>query len=129
MPLALRFLLGYQINGGPHGYTQQALPTMADYLGFTMQFIMAFGVAFQLPLLLILLERAGLVTRKQFQSSRRYAIVGATVVGAVLAPPDVLSQCLLAGPLILLYEGALIVMWFTERRRVRDRANLPAAAE
>ena len=129
MPLALHFLLGYQIFKPQEGYTQQALPAMADYLAFTMQFIFAFGIAFLLPLLLLLLERAGIVTRKQLVSGRRYAIVGAFVIAAVLTPPDVLSQTLLAVPLILLYESALVIIWFTERKRARTAAQLPAPAE
>ena len=68
----------------------------------------------------MLLERAGLVTRQQLKRGRRYAIVVAFVVAAVLTPPDVVSQLLLAIPLVVLYEVSLIAIWFTERRRARD---------
>ncbi len=118
MPLALRFLLGYQGNIG--GIQQTALPGVGNYLDFSTRFIFGFGVAFLLPVLLMLLERAGLVTRQQLKRGRRYAIVVAFVIAAVLTPPDVVSQLLLAVPLVLLYEVSLVAIWFTERRRARE---------
>ena len=124
MPTAFRFFLGYQQSGGDLDIN--ALPSIADYLSLVMQFIFAFGVSFLLPVLLMLLERAGIVTRKQLVAGRRYAIVGATVLAAVLTPPDVVSQLMLAIPLILLYEAALIGIWFTERKRAREAPKLPA---
>jgi sec-independent protein translocase protein TatC len=93
---------------------------MGEYLSFVMHFILAFGVAFLLPVLLMLLERAGIVTRAQLKAGRRYAILVAFVVAAVATPPDVISQFMLAVPLIFLYEVSLIAIWFTERRRARD---------
>lgn len=115
IPVALHFLLGFQGNFG--GIQQEALPSVGNYLSFVMQFLFAFGIAFLLPILLMLLERAGIVTRKQLVGARRYAIVAAFGIAAVLTPPDIGSQFLLAIPLILLYELALIGIWFTERRR------------
>ncbi|MDX3884991.1 twin-arginine translocase subunit TatC [Edaphosphingomonas haloaromaticamans] len=120
MPVALHFLLSYQGNIG--GVSQEALPGVGNYLDFVTKFIFGFGVAFLLPVLLMLLERAGIVTRAQLKSGRRYAIVGAFAVAAVLTPPDVVSQLMLAIPLVLLYELALIAIWFTEKRRARDVA-------
>lgn len=120
MPVALRFLLGFQGDIG--GVQQEALPGVGNYLSFVTKFIFGFGVAFLTPVLLMLLERAGIVTRAQLVSGRRYAIVGAFVIAAVLTPPDILSQLLLAVPLVLLYELALIAIWFTERRRKRAAA-------
>ncbi|PTD24974.1 twin-arginine translocase subunit TatC [Sphingomonas fennica] len=120
MPVALHFLLSYQGNIG--GVSQEALPGVGNYLDFVTKFIFGFGVAFLLPVLLMLLERAGIVTRTQLKSGRRYAIVGAFAVAAVLTPPDVVSQLMLAIPLVLLYELALIAIWFTEKRRARDVA-------
>lgn len=119
MPTAFRFLLQFQGNIG--GIEQQALPSMDEYLSFVMHFIMAFGLAFLLPVLLLLLERAGIVTRLQLKGGRRYAILIAFVVAAVATPPDVLSQFMLAIPLILLYELSLVAIWFTEKRRARER--------
>lgn len=118
VPMALTFLLSYQGNLG--GIQQEALPSVGNYLDFVMQFLFAFGISFLLPVLLMLLERAGIVTRKQLVSARRYAIVGAFAIAAVLTPPDIGSQLLLAIPLVLLYEFALIGIWFTERKRARE---------
>ena len=129
LPVAIRFLLGFQKEAG--GIALEALPAIGDYLGFVMQFIMGFGIAFLLPVLLMILERAGLVSREQFSKGRRYAILGAFVIAAVLTPPDVLSQFMLAIPLVLLYEAALIGMAVTGRRRARAAgdAAAPSAAE
>jgi sec-independent protein translocase protein TatC len=126
MPLALHFLLGYQGNIG--GVQQEALPAVGNYLSFVTKFLFGFGVAFLLPVLLMLLERAGIVTRAQLKAGRRYAVVGAFAVAAVLTPPDVVSQLMLAVPLVLLYELALICILFTEKRRARD-AMADAVAE
>lgn len=124
MPVALHFLLGFEGNVG--GVEQEALPAIGNYLSFVTKFLFGFGVAFLLPVLLMLLERAGIVTRAQLISGRRYAIVAAFAIAAVLTPPDIVSQLLLAIPLILLYEMALIAIWFTERRRSRERAAAEA---
>lgn len=123
MPTAFRFFLGFQSDDA--GISLDALPTMGDYLSLVMHFIFAFGIAFLLPVLLMLLERAGIVTRDQLVRGRRYAIVAAFVIAAVLTPPDVLSQLMLAIPLIILYEIALIGIWFTERRRAKEARQLP----
>jgi sec-independent protein translocase protein TatC len=124
MPVALHFLLSFQGDVG--GVQQTALPGVGNYLDFTTRFIFGFGVAFLLPVLLMLLERAGIVTRTQLKSGRRYAIVGAFVVAAVLTPPDVVSQLLLAIPLGLLYEVSLLAIWFTERRRAKQAGTADA---
>jgi sec-independent protein translocase protein TatC len=123
MPVALHFLLGYQ--GNIAGVQTTALPGIGNYLDFVTRFMFGFGVAFLLPVLLMLLEKAGLVTRAQLKRGRRYAIVISFVIAAVLTPPDVVSQLLLAGPLVLLYEVSLLALWFTERRRakVADKAT------
>jgi sec-independent protein translocase protein TatC len=126
MPAAFTFLLKYQGNIG--GIQREALPSVDDYLGLVMQFIFAFGVAFLLPILLMLLERAGLVTRIQLKRGRRYAILLAFVVAAFITPPDVWSQCMLAIPLVLLYELSLIAIWFTERRRAKAAVQSEATA-
>jgi sec-independent protein translocase protein TatC len=125
MPVALRFLLGY--SGDVGGVTQEALPGVGNYLNFVTKFLFGFGVAFLLPVVLMLLERAGIVTRAQLVSGRRYAVVGAFALAAVLTPPDIISQVLLAVPLCLLYELALIAIWFTEKRRKRETPETAAA--
>jgi sec-independent protein translocase protein TatC len=121
IPSALHFFLSFQGNLG--GVEQEALTSVASYLDFVMQFLFAFGLAFLLPILLMLVERAGLVTRKQLVSGRRYAIVGCFAVALVLAPPDAGSMIILAIPLVALYELALIAIWFTERRRGKDTTS------
>ncbi len=120
IPVALHFLLGYETNLG--GVTQEALPAVGNYLDFVTRFLFGFGVSFLLPVLLMLIERAGLVRLEQLQKGRRYAIVIAFVLAAVLTPPDVISQLLLAVPLVLLYEIALIAIRITRRRRARRAA-------
>ncbi|GAA4219492.1 twin-arginine translocase subunit TatC [Sphingomonas endophytica] len=127
IPMALHFLLGY--SGMIGGVQQQALPAIGNYLSFVMQFLFGFGAAFLLPVLLMLLERGGIVTRKQLIGARRYAIVGAFAIAAVLTPPDVGSQLLLAIPLVILYEAAIIGIWFTERKRAREEGVAAASAE
>ncbi|MBA3836677.1 MAG: twin-arginine translocase subunit TatC [Sphingomonas sp.] len=121
IPIALQFLLGFQ--GDLNGVQQQALPDVNNYLGFVMQFMFGFGISFLLPVLLMLLERAGIVTRQQLIGARRYAIVAAVGIAAVLTPPDIGSQLLLAIPLIILYELAIIGIWFTEKRRAKVPAD------
>jgi sec-independent protein translocase protein TatC len=117
MPIALKFLLGY--SGEIGGITQEALPGVGNYLSFVTRFIFGFGVAFQLPVLLMLLERAGIVSRAQLISGRRYAIVASFAVAAVLTPPDIFSMLLLAIPLCILYELAILAIWFTQRRKTK----------
>jgi sec-independent protein translocase protein TatC len=124
MPLALHYLLSFAGEVG--GVQQTSLPGIGNYLDFSTRFIFGFGVAFLLPVLLMLLERAGLVTRQQLKRGRRYAIVVAFVVAAVLTPPDVVSQLLLAVPLVTLYEVSLVAIWFTERKRAREAGKAAA---
>lgn len=117
VPVALKFLLSFQGDLG--GIEQEALPAVGNYLSFVMQFIMAFGIAFLMPVLIMLLERAGIVTRAQLIGARRYMIVAAFVVAAIFTPPDVVSQLMLAVPLVLLYEITIATIWITERRRAK----------
>jgi sec-independent protein translocase protein TatC len=117
MPWALHFLLSFQGDVG--GVQQEALPGVGNYLSFSTRFLFGFGIAFLLPILLMILERAGLVTREQLARSRRYAIVGAAVVSAVLTPPDVVSQLMLLVPLYALYELAILAIRITHWRAAR----------
>lgn len=113
MPLAFLFFLGFSGEAG--GLQVQALPSAGEYLSLVMQFILAFGLTFLLPLLLILLNRAGIVTRAQFVSARRYVIVGIVALAALVTPPDPGTQVILAVPLLILFEGSLIIMRLQER--------------
>lgn len=117
IPTALHFLLSFQGDLGNSGVQQEALPEVAKYLDFIMQFLFAFGITFLLPVLLMLLERAGIVSYEQLKSAWRYAVVAAFAIAAVLTPPDVVSQLILAIPLIALYGLSLVGIWFTRRRK------------
>jgi sec-independent protein translocase protein TatC len=120
MPTAFRWFIGFQ---GMHGGLQlEALPGVEEYLNLVMQFILAFGGSFLLPVLLMLLNRAGILSRAQLVAARRYVIVGIVALAAVITPPDVVSQLMLAVPLLILFEGTLIVMRFAEKRDAEAKA-------
>lgn len=121
MPWALRFLLGYQGNVG--GVQQEALPGVGNYLSFVTRFLFGFGTAFLLPILLMILERAGIVTREQLTKSRRYAIVASAAAAAVLTPPDAVSMMMLLVPLYGLYEFAILAIRITHWRAARKAAR------
>ena len=126
MPTAFSWFLGFQGQTG--GLEIEALPSANEYLGLVMQFILAFGISFLLPVLLLLLNRAGIVDRKQLAGARRYVVVLVVAVAAVVTPPDPGSQVILAIPLLMLFEGSLLIMRLTERRqRKADEASEEAA--
>lgn len=114
MPTAFRWFLGFEGTVG--GLDIEALPGTGNYLSLVMQFILAFGISFLLPVLLLLLNRAGIVTRAQLIAARRYVIVGVVTIAAIVTPPDPGSQLILAIPLLLLFEGSLVLMRFSERK-------------
>ena len=118
MPTAFKWFLSFQ--GISSGLQQEALPAMGDYLDLVMRFIFCFGAAFLMPVLLLLLQRAGLVTRAQLVAAN-------FVVAAVATPPDVVSMLLLAIPLLVLFEGTLLIMRFGEKRAARAAAKAKAA--
>ena len=120
MPVAFTFFLGF--GGMTGGMNVQALPSAGDYLGLVMQFILAFGLTFLLPVLLLLLHRAGIITRAQMAAARRYVIVGIFVIAAVVTPPDPGSQIILAVPLWLLFEASLVLMRLQEKAVEADKA-------
>ena len=125
IPAAVHFLLGYQTKVGD--LQQEALPRVGNYLTFVMQFLFGFGVSFLMPVLLMLLERAGIVTLKQLVGAQRYAILGCFAVALFLAPPDAGSMIMLATPLVILYYLTLVAIWITHRRQARSGTDEAAA--
>ena len=127
MPTAFRFFLGFQGSAG--GLPIEALPSAGEYLSLVMQFILAFGISFLLPVLLLLLERAGLVQRATLAKARAYVVVGVLALAAVATPPDPGSQLILAIPLYLLFEGSLLVMLILQKREKRASADNTESSE
>jgi sec-independent protein translocase protein TatC len=117
-PFAWRFFASFQTPTGAGGIGIELLPRVSEYLDLVMRLIIAFGITFQLPVLLTLLAKVGIVSSKGLGRFRRYAYVGMFVVAAVLAPPDVITQCGLALPLIALYEISIIAARMVEPKPV-----------
>ena len=123
IPYAFRFFLSFETPGGNGSLPIVSEPKVNEYLTLVMTLIFAFGVAFQLPVLLTLMARAGLITSQGLISKWRYAVVGMFGVAAVLTPPDVVSQTSLAVPLVLLYVLSIFSCRWVEKQRARREAE------
>ncbi len=120
MPLLIRFSVSLQQVNTPGEATIELLPKVSEYLSLIMTLILAFGVAFQLPVVLTLLGQVGVIDSAWLVKMRRYAIVAVVGIAAILTPPDLISMTSLAVPMLALYEGAIIAVRWMEKRKAQD---------
>ncbi len=113
-PLAFRFFLGFE-----NEYIQ-AMPSMNDYFSFVIRLLCAFGIAFELPVVIFFLAKIGIVTPQLLRKKRKYALLLMFVVGAIITPPDVISQVMLAVPLIALYEVGIILAMIGTKKKAKE---------
>ena len=125
MPLAIKFFLSFESLGSNTNLPIQLEAKVNEYLSLIMRLIFAFGISFQLPILLNLLARVGIVNSNYLKTRRRYVIVIIFALAAILTPPDPITQVGLAIPLLLLYELSIFTVRFIEKKK--DKENLEDA--
>lgn len=116
-PLGFKFFLGFSTEN------ISALPSMKEYLSFSMKLLFAFGVTFELPVIMYFLARIGIINHEMLKRQRKYAILIVVILASILTPPDVISQILLAIPLIALYEVSIWVTYLVRRKKTLQSAE------
>lgn len=128
LPVAWKFFIGFEQTGAAGGPVIELEAKVSEYLSLIMRLIFAFGLSFELPVILTLLVKAGLTSSQGLRQKRRYAIVLAFIAAAILTPPDPLSQIGLAVPIILLYEISIWTSRLIEKKRDEREAELDREA-
>ncbi|MFH1490000.1 MAG: twin-arginine translocase subunit TatC, partial [Pseudomonadota bacterium] len=114
-PFGFKFFMGFADE------SVQALPSVKQYFSFAVKLLFAFGIVFEMPIVVFFLTRMGLVTPEFLKKNRKYAILLAFVVGAILTPPDVITQCMMAGPLILLFEISIFISRMARAKKEKEQ--------
>ncbi len=127
LPFALKFFTSFEVPAGEASMSIQLEAKMSEYLSLVMSLIMAFGISFELPVLLTLLVKVRILSTQSLRSARRYAIVGMVAFAGIVTPPDVFSQLSLAIPMYMLYEITILISQMIEKQRAQREAAEEAA--